>query len=122
MRLKSKQGQVRFRALELLNNSEVDERTVVFTLGEAITGEDGMAKSYAIRALADRGGADVVGYLRQALQDPDPSFRMATIDSIVRAAPPAQRTSLLQEAARDQDPTVSSVAASWLEEGTPESE
>jgi type II secretory pathway component GspD/PulD (secretin) len=117
---KSKQAEVRLRALDLLNNSPADERTVTAALGEAISGEDTTLKSYAIRALAERGGAEATGYLRQALQDPDPSIRLGAIDNIVRSVPPDQRLPLLQEAAQDQDISVRSAASTWLEEGIPE--
>jgi HEAT repeat protein len=115
---KSKHAEVRFRALELLNNnSQADERTIISALREAVAGEDTATKSYAIRALAERGGSDAVGYLRQALHDSDPSVRMVAIDQIVRAMPADQRLLLLQEAAQDQDATVRSAASTWLEEG-----
>jgi hypothetical protein len=117
---KSKQAEVRFRALELLNNSQADAGTVTAALGQAISGEDRASKSYALRALAERGGAEATGYLRQALQDPDPSIRMGAIDTIVRSVPPEQRLPLLQEAAQDQDTTVRSAASAWLEDGVPE--
>jgi HEAT repeat protein len=117
---KSKHAEVRFRALELLNNSQADEQTVMSALGKAVAGEDTATKSYAIRALAERGGPDAVGYLRQALHDSDPSVRMVAIDQIVRAVPADQRLPLLQEAAHDQDATVRSAASTWLEEGVPD--
>jgi len=113
---KSTQPEVRFRALDLLNSSQADEQTVLSALSKAVADEDMEVKSYAIRALANRGGPEAVEYLRQALHDPNPSVRMLAIDNIVRAVPPAHRIPLLREAASDGDETVRSAASTWLEE------
>jgi hypothetical protein len=53
----SKQPQVRLHALDLLSNSQANEAIVVAALGRAVVDEDIGVKSYAIRALAEPGGA-----------------------------------------------------------------
>jgi HEAT repeat protein len=116
----SKEAEVRLRALDLLTHSQADDGTVSAALGQAVSGEDPALKGYAIRALAERGGAEATGYLRHALHDPDPAIRMRAIDNIVRSVPPEQRLPLLQEATGDQDAAVRSAASTWLEEGIPE--
>jgi HEAT repeat protein len=113
---RSAHAAVRLRALDLLTNSQADAPTVRAALGEAMTDEDMQVKSYALQALATRGGAEAVGYLRQALHDPSPSVRLLAIDQIVSALPPAHRVPLLQEVALDEDAMVRAAAASWLED------
>ena len=114
----SKEAEVRFRALDILTNSEAHEQTILSALGKAVSDADVRVKSYAIRALAQRGGPETIGYLRQALRDPDPNFRVLAIDQIFRALPRAQGIPLLQEAAADGNATVRSTASSLLQEAT----
>jgi HEAT repeat protein len=78
---------------------------------------DSSVKSYAIQALADRGGDEAVEALQLALRDPDPAVRLQVIDHV---APQDQGLALLQEAFADDDATVRSVAAARLEEAISE--
>lgn len=110
--MKSDQVAIRSQALRLLHETGyADEGTIVSALGEALT--DQAVRDYAIQALAERGGADALNYLRQAYHDPDPTVRRLVIESV---APLGHGRSLLQEAAVDPDESVRSFAAFWLQE------
>jgi HEAT repeats len=114
---KSDQPQVRFQSLQLLSQTDqVDERTVLSTLGEAVTDGDETVKGYAVQALAERGGPGAMELLGQALHDPDPSFRRTILEQIARTVPPEQSLPLLQEATADRDEAVRSLASSQLKE------
>jgi HEAT repeats len=109
---KSAQPMMRLQALQLLRQMvEVDERAVLAALEEGLFDEDGTVKDYAIHALADHGGAAVLGPLRRALRDPDPATRMRVIESALQTK---QGLLLLQEALADEDATVRAHAAFWL--------
>lgn len=83
-------------------------------LGEALTDEDMAVKGYAIQLLAERGGPGAIERLRQVLRDPDTSVGMTVLASAVRSD---RGRSLLWEALFDNDPTVRSFAALWMEQG-----
>ena len=109
---KSDQPAMQFQALRLLHEAgQADEGTVVSALGEALA--DKAVRNYAIQALAERGGSDAMGYLRQAFRDPNPEVRKLVIES---AAQQDQSRPLLQEAISDPDETVRSFATFWLKE------
>ena len=55
-------------------------------------------------------------YLRQALHDPNPATRAMVIESL---AAQGQGLAQLQEALADQDETVRSIAAFWLQKVAP---
>ncbi|MGH8614804.1 MAG: HEAT repeat domain-containing protein [Gammaproteobacteria bacterium] len=117
---RSDERPVRMQALDLLNESEVvDERSIVSTLGSALTDTDPAAtdteadrdlKQLAIEGLAERGGAEAMAYLKQALRDPDPKVRRFILES---AAPYDEEQVLLKEACFDEDDTVRSLAIAW---------
>lgn len=108
----------RMRALDLLNESEVvDEQSVVSALGAALTDTaladttaDEDLKQFAIEALAERGGAEAMAYLKEALRDPDPKVRRLILES---AAPYDEEHVLLREACFDEEATVRSLAIAW---------
>jgi hypothetical protein len=107
--------QSRLLALQALHSSTAaDEATIVGALGQATADEDLQVRGFAIRALAERSTPDALAYLRRALQDPEPSIRLATLESIVRSVPAEQGLPMLQEALTDPDETVRSAAASYL--------
>jgi len=109
--------EVRFRAIDLLVNSQADGQTILSALGSAVNDQDRDVRLYAIRALAQRGGPDGLAYLQAVLVDPDPGIRMLTLDNIFRFVPPAQGIPLLQESATlDADATVRSTASALLAE------
>jgi len=111
---KSDQPAVQLRALSLLHQTDqADHRTVLSALELALLDQDVTVKSFAIQALAERGGADAMGALRQALHDRDVTIRKMVIEG---AAQTEQGRSLLQEALSDDDASVRSLAAFWLEE------
>jgi hypothetical protein len=113
---RSAQPEVRLRAFEFFQQSAgEDDRMLLSALNEALDDEDANVRSYAIQALAERGGAGAIEFLRQAFHDPDPSVRMVVID---RVAPRGQGRLLLQEALSDADEVVRSLAASRLKQGT----
>jgi len=70
-------------------------------------------KRDAIQALAERGGIEVWGLLRETLRDPDPAVRMAVLESV---GPLASGPQLLQEALADADTDVRAIATFWLEQ------
>jgi hypothetical protein len=107
--------QSRLIALQALHSSTTaDEATIVAALGRATGDEDLQVRGFAIRALAERSTPDALAYLRRALQDSEPSTRLATLESIVRSVPAEQGLPMLQEAMADPDETVRSAAASYL--------
>jgi HEAT repeat protein len=111
---KSDEPKTRLQGLSLLDESgKADERIVLSAHSAALADEDLSVKSYAIEALASRGGPDALAYLRQAFGNPDPSIRMIVIESIV---PEGEGLSLLQEALSDEDGTIRSLAAFRLKQ------
>ncbi len=114
---KSDQSATRSQALRLLHESGyAGEGTVVAALGAAL--DDKEARDYAIQALAERGGADAMEYLREVFRDPDPTVRKLVIDNI---APQGQQSlPLLREAIADPDETIRSFARFWLEQAASE--
>lgn len=109
---KSDQVERRLQALQFLyQTDQVDEGAVLSALSAALTDEDLAVKGYAIRALADRGGANALGYLRQAFRDPDPAVRMQVVE---QAALQDRGLPLLQEALTDNDEAVRSLASSLV--------
>lgn len=113
---RSEQSPRRLQALSLLHQTDqADELTVLSALEEALADHEVMVKSYAIQALAERGGADALEVLRQALRDPDIAMKKIIIEKVAQTA---QGHSLLQEALSDDDTTIRSLAAFWLEEAT----
>jgi len=114
---KSGTPQEQLHALQLLHHTDqAEERTILSILGGAVTGKDIAVKNYAIQALAERGGPDAIGYLRQAIHDPDPSIRVMVLENAIQLVPHEQSLPLLQEALSDDDARVSATATSWLEE------
>lgn len=119
----SPHGEARLRAIELLASTEqAEEHTVLRALSAAMVDQNTAVKQYAVRALAERGGQEALGYLRQSLHDSDASVRMMVIENIVRSAPSEQRLSLLREAALDENKEVRSAASNWLEQLSQNSE
>jgi hypothetical protein len=111
---KSAQPERRLQALHLLHQTDqVEEGTVRLAFVEALADDELNVKEHAIQALADRGGPDVIGYLRQAFHDPDPAVRMLVIESVSQRE---ESRLLLEEALTDDDETVRSLAASGLAE------
>jgi hypothetical protein len=74
-------------------------------------------KSYAIQALAERGGPGPMESLRQALHDRDPSIGMVVLASVAHSS---QGRALLEEAVLDVEPEVRSFPAFWLEQAMSE--
>lgn len=115
---KSDQPAARFQALTLLDQSgQAEEGTVLFALREGLADEDGTVKAYAIQALAGRGGAEGLAALDQAYRDADPSIKLTILESVAQRE---QGLRLLREALEDEDETVRSFAAFWLEQARSE--
>jgi HEAT repeat protein len=113
---RSEQPTRRLQALSLLHQTDqAGDQTVLSALEEALADHDVTVKSYAIQVLAERGSADAIEALRQALRGPDVSMKKLIIE---RVAQTAQGYSLLQEALSDDNVTIRSLAAFWLEEAT----
>ena len=107
---------LRMQALSALAASDkADDETIVRSaLDAALADEDAGVRGQAVQALANRGGPEAIGLLRQALRDSEPSVRLMAVDSVV---PQEQGIALLQEALSDGDETVRYRAASKLKEG-----
>jgi hypothetical protein len=110
----SNEPSTRVRALTLLRETGLEQEGLVLSAyAQALTDPDVTVKTYALHALAERGGADALNALRQALQDPDTSIRMMVIENVARTR---EGRSLLQEALSNDDPDIRGLAAFWLEE------
>jgi HEAT repeat protein len=108
----SEQPERRWQALEVLRGSDqVDERTVLTALHTALADEDATVKAYAIHALADRGGAEALAYLHQALRDPDVAIRRLVLESVIQLD---DALPLVQEAVEDDDEALRSMALARL--------
>jgi len=113
---KSDQPQVRLRAIDLLATSEsADEASILAALRSGIADADISVRSYAVRALAERGGPGPLDDLRRGLGDPDPALRMAIVESVVRSVPPRDARPLLELASRDSNEAVRGVAVSFMQ-------
>lgn len=93
--------------LSLSGHDKVDAVTVRSTLEAALTDRDANVRGYAVQTLASRGGSEAIGYLWQALRDPDPAVRIVAIQT---AVPTDQGHAFLQAALEDKDEHVRSIA------------
>jgi len=117
--LKTDQPSVRLQALQLLDEFDQADPQVVFdSLRSALGDQDPRFKDYAIQALARRGGQDAIGLLRQAFADPDPSIRLAVLESVAQSG---EGSDLIQQALSDPDQSVSSAAAQIMKANNPPS-
>jgi HEAT repeat protein len=108
----SEQSEQRWQALQLLHQSEaVDEETVLAALHAALADADATVKSYAIHALADRGGTEAFASLHQALRDPDPAIRRLVLESVIQLD---DGLPLVQEGLADAEETIRALARSRL--------
>lgn len=112
--LKSGDSAARLQALQSLDQSGMaDQGTVLSALHDALSDVDIAVKGYAIQALAQRGGPQAMGYLRDALRDSDPSVRLMVVDSVIGTP---DGLPLLQEASSDSEESVRSSASRGLKE------
>lgn len=91
--------------LSLSGHEKTDAVTVRSSLETALTDRDANVRAYAVQTLASRGGPQAMGYLWQALRDPDPAVRIVAVQM---AVPKDQ--AFLQAALSDKDEHVRSVA------------
>jgi HEAT repeat protein len=111
------QSVVRLQALQLLHHGGLgDDATVLSALSGALADADMAVKRYAVQALAERGGPEALGSLRDALRDPDPSVRQMIIERVIQLVPSDQSLPILREALADEDATVRSFSAAWLQQ------
>ena len=109
----SDQPAIRVRALTLLHETDLGQDEVVLSaLAQALMDPDVTVKAYALHALTERGGAEAVDAMGQALHDPDTSIRQMAIE---RIAASKEGRPLLNEALSNDDDTVRTLAAFWLE-------
>jgi HEAT repeats len=85
----------------------LDPTTDLSVLGQALGDKDSGVREAAIRALAERGGAEAMDRLRQAFQDSDSATKMVMIENI-GSTPDV--LPLLKEASLDFDVSVREVA------------
>jgi HEAT repeats len=108
---------IRLQALQLLHHGGLgDEATVLSALGGALGNADMAVKRYAVQALAERGGPEALVSLRYVLRDPDPAVRQMVIEHVIQLIPSDRGLPILQEALTDEDATVRSFAAAWLQQ------
>lgn len=93
--------------LSLSGHDKVDAVTVRSTLEAALKDRDANVRGYAVQTLGSHGGSEAIGYLWQALRDPDPAVRIAAIQT---AVPTDQGHAFLQAALADKDEHVRSIA------------
>jgi len=111
--VRSDQPSTRLEALQLLNQSgNADEETVLSALGDGVKDVDPTIRLYSVQAVATRGGPEAMGYLRQALGDPNHSFRAIVISA---AAQNDEMRPLVNEVLSDPDESMSSLAALLLQ-------
>ncbi len=109
----SEQSEQRWQALQLLHQSgAVDEETVLTALHAALADAETTVKSYAIHALAVRGGAEAFASLHQALHDPDPGIRRLVLEHVIQLD---DGLPLVQEALADPEETIRALARARLE-------
>ena len=65
-------------SIEAMEDS--DDPKSVAALGEALTDQNRKVKEAALRALAHKKGASITQFLRRALNDPDPEFRIDVLE------------------------------------------
>lgn len=121
--LESGQPAQRLRALSLLHRDRrLEEHAVLSVLATALADDDMGVKRFAMHALAERGGPDATEHLRWALRDRDPSIRRMVLESVASVGHPDLRRRLLHDALADDDATVRTIAASWLDQAVPEAQ
>jgi hypothetical protein len=109
--MESDHSATRLEALQLLESTpSAAEGTVLAALDRALKDEDTAVRLNAVQALADREGNDVVDLLRNALQDSDPSVRIAVLSIAAE-----KHRSLLYQALSDQDESVRTAANAMLQ-------
>jgi len=94
---------------------DLDPATDMSVLSQALRDKDAEVKEAAIRALAERGGSDAVGLLRQVFQDSDSAAKLIVIENI-GSTPDV--LPLLQEASWDPDVSVREAALAVIHEST----
>ena len=111
---KNDDTQLRLQALQLLDQSgEVDERTVLAALHDALKDEAMNVRQYAVQALARQGGPEAMSYLETAFRDADPTVRLAVLQTV---AGKEAASSILQEGLSDSDPMIQAQAKFWLQQ------
>lgn len=111
---RSDQPALRVQALQLLRErSAADETTILSALEKAIADEDITVKGFAIQTLAGWEGPESMRYLRRAFRDPDPNVRLMVVEIVAQKE---ENRWLLQDALRDNNESVRSIAAFWLKQ------
>jgi hypothetical protein len=102
----------RLQALQLLESTpSAAEGTVLAALARALKDDDTAVRLNAVQALGNREGNDVVDLLRNALQDSDPSVRIAVLSIAAE-----KHRSLLYQALSDEDESVRTAANAMLQQ------
>lgn len=91
--------------LSLSGHDKIDAVTVRSSLETALTDRDANVRTYAVQTLASHGGPEAMGYLWQALRDPDPAVRIVAVQMAV-----PKEQAFLQAALSDKDEHVRSIA------------
>jgi HEAT repeats len=114
---KDAQPMVRLQALQFLQHGGlVEDASVLSTLGDALADADIAVRRYATQSLAERGGPEALGSLRQALRDPNPAIAKMILEQVIQIVPPDQSLPLFQEALSHADATVRVLASARLEQ------
>jgi hypothetical protein len=105
---------IRLQALLALSESDkIDEVALRAALDGALVDQHASVRGYAVQAIADRGGAEAMDHLWQAMRDPDPVVRVMAVESVV---PQEQGIALIEAALSDPDEAVRSAATLRLNE------
>jgi len=108
-------GVARLRALQLMDqDNQMDRSAVMSVVSAALDDHDTTLREYAIQALGRDTGAESLNLLRQQLDTGDANVRLNVIQAVSQR-PDAR--ALLQQAASDPDPSISSLANELLRSG-----
>jgi hypothetical protein len=118
-RTASGRSATRLMAVQFLHQTRWESgETVLAALDRALVDSDIAVKTYAVQALATRGGPMAWASLSWALRDPDPAVRLAVVES---AALSEEGWVLLNQALSDPDESVRVRADFWLKQSSEKS-
>ena len=106
----STDAQVAVQSLALLQRSGADPDTILNALGQSMDSSVASVKAYAVQSLPNY-GQDSLRFMLQAMSDPDRNIRLSVLQAAARFP---WASSIVQQAASDQDQQVRDMAAQFL--------